>query len=99
LEESESLPKSREISEDYELSTTGLDRMGIVHQVSRLLADQGINIADMHTKITPTPESGTPLFTMRVLVQVPREISTAGLLEKLNRLGEKLAIDIALQKL
>jgi glycine cleavage system transcriptional repressor len=99
LEESESLTKSREISEDYELSTTGLDRMGIVHQVSRLLADQGINIADMHTKITPTPESGTPLFTMRVLVQVPREISTAGLLEKLNRLGEKLAIDIALQKL
>jgi glycine cleavage system transcriptional repressor len=99
VEESESLPKPREISEGYELSATGLDRMGIVYHVSRLLADLGINIADMHTKITPTPESGTPIFTMKVLVQIPREVSSADLLEKLNRLGENLAIDISLKKL
>jgi glycine cleavage system transcriptional repressor len=99
VEESESLPKPREITEIYELSTTGLDRMGIVYHVSQLLADQGINIADMHTKISPTPESGTPLFTMKILLQVPVEVSPADLLEKLNRLGEKLAIDISLKRL
>ncbi|MGD0626140.1 MAG: hypothetical protein ABSB32_15655 [Thermodesulfobacteriota bacterium] len=97
--ESESLPKPREITEIYELSTTGLDRMGIVYHVSQLLAHQGINIADMHTKISPTPESGTPLFTMKILLQVPVEVSPADLLEELNRLGEKLAIDISLERL
>ena len=45
----------------YELFTAGLDRMGIVYHVSRLLADQGINIIDMQTESTPSPESGTPL--------------------------------------
>ncbi len=61
-------------------------------------ADQGINIADMHTKTTPSPESGTPIFNMKILLQVPVEISPTELLEKLNRLGEKLAIDISLKK-
>jgi glycine cleavage system transcriptional repressor len=72
--------------------------MGIVYHVSRLIADQGINIADMHTKTTPSPESGTPIFNMKVLLQVPVEVSPTELLEKLNRLGEKLAIDISLKK-
>ena len=47
VEEPENLPASRERKEDYELVTTGMDRMGIVYHVSRLLADNGINIADM----------------------------------------------------
>jgi glycine cleavage system transcriptional repressor len=99
VEESAGLPKPSEVSESYELSTTGLDRMGIVYHVSRLLADHGINISDMHTKATPSPESGTPIFTMKILLQVPVEVSPAELLERLNRLGEKLAIDITLKKM
>jgi len=66
--------------------------------VSQLMADHGINIADMQTKATPSPESGTPIFTMKVLLEIPAEISTKELLEKLNRLGEELAIDITLKK-
>jgi len=98
IEEEEGLVGPKEITEVYELSTTGLDRMGIVYHVSRVLADHRINIADMHTKITPSPESGTPIFTMKILLQVPVEVSPSDLLEKLNRLGEKLAIDISLKK-
>ncbi len=73
--------------------------MGIVYRVSKLLADQGINIADMHTRATPSPESGTPIFTMKILLEIPAGVSTPGLLEKLNRLGEELAIDITLKKM
>ena len=98
LEEPSSIPKSQEMVEIYELSTTGLDRMGIVYHVSRLLADQGINIIDMHTKSTPSPESGSLIFATKIMLQVPGEVSSSDLLSKLNRLGEKLAIDISLKK-
>jgi len=91
-------PGSGVATELFELTTTGMDRMGIVYQVSRLLADRGINIADMHTKATPSPESGTPIFTMKILLEVPEKISPQDLLEKLNRLGEELAIDISLRR-
>ncbi len=98
VEEGDGLNKAKEVTESYELSTTGLDRMGIVYHVSRLLADQGINIVDMHTKTTPSPESGTPIFNTKILLQVPLALSPGDLLEKLNHLGEKLAIDISLNK-
>src|SRR4030042_4755906 len=90
VEETEGMPKLKGITAIYELSTTGLDRMGIVFYVYRLLAQQGINIMDIHTKTTPSPESGTLIFTMKIILQVPVEIWPAALLEKLNRVGEKL---------
>lgn len=99
IEESEGFSSLRKMKENYALSTTGLDRMGIVFHVSRLLADHGINITDMQTRATPSPESGTPLFTMKILLQVPEKVSYDALAEKLNRLGETLAIDISLKKL
>jgi glycine cleavage system transcriptional repressor len=98
LEESPSRRKQEETAEFYEVNTTGLDRMGIVYHVSRLLAEQKINIADMHTKSIPSPESGTPIFTMKIICQVPVKVSPGELKEKLNRLGEDLAIDISLKK-
>ena len=98
LETPEGRSKPKEITELYELTTTGFDRMGIVSQVTRLIADHGINIADMHTKATPSPESGTPIFTMKILLEVPPKVSPQDLLEKLNRLGERLTIDISLKK-
>jgi glycine cleavage system transcriptional repressor len=98
IEDSENIPLSKELMGIYELSTTGLDRMGIVYHVSRLLAEQGINILDMHTKANPSPESGSPIFTMKILLQVPLKVSPAEIMGKLNRLGEMLAIDISLKK-
>ena len=98
VEETEGRSPFKGILDMYELSTTGLDRMGIVYHVSRLLADQGINIIDMQTKSTPSPESGTPLFTMKIVLQVPVELAIPDLLKKLNRLGEELAIEISLKK-
>ncbi len=97
VEESAGLPQAKQ-NPNYELTTTGMDRMGIVYNVSRLLAEEGINIADMHTNITPLPESGTPVFGMRVELQIPAEVSVPALLEKLNRLSEKLGVEISLKK-
>jgi glycine cleavage system transcriptional repressor len=98
IEDAENMPRLKELIGNYELSTTGLDRMGIVYHVSRLLAEHGINIVDMHTKATPSPESGTPIFTMKILLQVPLNVSPAEIMEKLNRVGENLGIDISLKK-
>jgi glycine cleavage system transcriptional repressor len=98
LEAFEGKPGEKESFDLYELSTTGMDRMGIVHRVSRLLADHGINIADMETRATPSPESGTPIFTMRILLEVPIRVSPQVLLKELNLLGEELAIDISFKK-
>ena len=61
----------------YELVATGVDKAGIVARVCRLLAERDITIREMKTLSRPEPESGTPIYTMRVEMGVPASIEIA----------------------
>jgi len=78
----------------YELSTIGLDRAGIVFRISQLLADRGINIADMKTHTQPSPDTGTPVFNMKMQLEVPRDLDVEEIDKELNAIGDQLAVDI-----
>ena len=45
---------------------TGVDEAGIVARVARTIADHDANITDLHSDLRPEPESGTPMYTMRL---------------------------------
>jgi glycine cleavage system transcriptional repressor len=64
----------------------------------QLLADYGINIANMETQRVLSAESGTSLFEMDIDIEVPRSISEQGLREGLHRLANELVIDLVLKK-
>jgi len=83
--------------EVYDLQATGVDKAGIVAQVCRLLADYDITIREMKTASRPEPESGTPLYTMRVEMGVPTSVKIRELESALDRVGAELRIDIALR--
>jgi len=55
---------------DYRLSAAGVDKAGIVARIARTLADHGANVADLRTELRPEPESGTPIYTMRILMRL-----------------------------
>lgn len=80
----------------YELSTIGLDRAGIVYRISRILADRGVNIAELRTHTEPSPETGTPLFNMVIILELVEGVEVPELEEELNRAGEELNVDIHL---
>lgn len=84
---------------DYELRVEGLDRAGIVFRTSRLLASKGINITDLHTRVEPAPETGSPVFTMSMEISVPKEIETEVLRKDLDRLADELRVEISLSRL
>ena len=50
----------------------GVDKAGIVAKVSRCLADRDINIREMNSQSRPQAETGTPIYTMRMLLDVPK---------------------------
>src|SRR5712691_11470034 len=54
-----------------ECEVSGVDKAGIVARVARTLAEQGVNVTNLHTQARPEPESGTPLFTMHIQMAVP----------------------------
>ena len=75
------------------ITVLGADHMGIIHQVSRYLADQGINIETMTTEVVAAPMSGTPLFTMSAMVKVPPQLEIEDLREALVFIGDDLGVD------
>jgi len=75
---------------------TGVDKAGIVARVARTLADHGVNITALRTETRPEPESGTPLFTMRIDMAAPREVDLRVLRERLDRVASELHVELSL---
>jgi glycine cleavage system transcriptional repressor len=82
----------------YELAATGVDKAGIVARVCRLLAERDVTIREMKTYSRPEPESGTPLYTMRVEMGVPTSVAITDLSKALDRVADELKIEITLRE-
>jgi glycine cleavage system transcriptional repressor len=67
--------------------------MGIIHQISRYLAEQGINVETMTTEVVAAPMSGSPLFTMSAVVRVPPQLEVNDLREALEFIGDEMGVD------
>jgi glycine cleavage system transcriptional repressor len=94
----EAYPKVKEQTDQFKISTSGVDHAGIVFRICRLLADRGINIVNMETHRVLSAESGTPLFEMDIDIEVPQSVSEQDLREDLHHLANELVIDLVLKK-
>lgn len=77
------------------LELTGDDRVGIVRDVSRILADRGVNVEELETDVISAPMSGEQLFTARAVLRVPAALPLADLRSGLESLGSELMVDLA----
>jgi glycine cleavage system transcriptional repressor len=78
------------------LSVYGADRPGIVYEVTRLLADQGINITDVNTRVV---SGARPVYIMLLEIEVPGHISPDELSRQLSDLGARLQVEITFRPL
>jgi glycine cleavage system transcriptional repressor len=75
------------------VTVLGADHVGIVHQIARYLADQGINIETMTTEVVAAPMSGTPLFSMAAVVKVPPRLEIDDLREALEYIADEVGVE------
>ena len=78
-----------------ECVVTGVDRGGIVARVARTIAEHDANITDLHSDLRPEPESGTPMYTMRLRLVVPPGRDAAPLRHALERVASELRVDLS----
>jgi glycine cleavage system regulatory protein len=79
-----------------ELELLGLDRPGLVREISRLLAARQVNVEELITDRYSAPMSGEPMFRARARVAVPTTADLAELRRGLDRLGGDLMVEIRL---
>jgi glycine cleavage system transcriptional repressor len=81
----------------YALQAAGVDKAGIVARLARCLADHQVNVAQMQTQSRPEPESGTPIYTVRMVLDVPGEVDMQALRDRLDSIASELLIDLTLE--
>lgn len=75
------------------MSVVGADRVGIVADVSALLAKKGVNILDITQTIMDD------IFTMTILVDISKsEYSFDDISAALSELGDALSLSIRIQR-
>lgn len=79
------------------LDLVGNDRPGIVRDITRLLAEYGINLENLATEVMPAPMSNELLFHAEALLAVPLALSLEVLQAKLETLADDLMVELNLR--
>jgi glycine cleavage system regulatory protein len=83
-----------ESSRAMEVELLGLDRPGLVREISRLLAARRVNVEELATDVYSAPMSGDSMFRARARVNVPGDLDAHELRESLERLAGDLMVEI-----
>jgi glycine cleavage system transcriptional repressor len=79
----------------YRLEAAGEDRAGIVAGLCRVLADRGVNVAELATRSRPGP-GGSPHYELSMRLEVPENVDPRALRDALEERGDALVVDVAL---
>ena len=76
---------------DYIIAVYGSDRVGIVYNVSKYLADKKINITDVQTKISGKKDK---VYIMLLEVNIPKALNIEIVKQNLKQLAKELNVEI-----
>lgn len=80
-----------------EVQVRGADHEGIVHELVHHMVGHGVSVDTLESKLVNAPYSGVPQFEMTMLVSAPASLSTDGLREQLQTLGDGLNVDVSVE--
>ena len=84
--------ESREIT----LSVIGPDRLGIVREISRALAERSINVVDMDSQVSSAAMSAEMLFEARIEALIPVATDMDDLHDTLDEISNHMTLEIEL---
>ncbi|MDM8518022.1 ACT domain-containing protein [Desulfobacterales bacterium HSG16] len=86
--------KSAENYTEQTFHIEGMDQVGIVYKISNFMSEKGVNIANLRSKVSFSPESGSAMYYMEVNAEVPNDISMDDLDDGFAQISDELHIDI-----
>lgn len=78
------------------MDVMGNDRPGIVHEVTRVLADHQVNVEEFQTECISAPMSGGTLFRATARLRLPSGLTASQLQAELEQIAHDLMVDIRL---
>jgi glycine cleavage system regulatory protein len=82
---------------EHSIELVGQDRPGIVHEITEVLADFGINVQELETTVQSASMSGESLFKANARIFIPVGTDMDKLQDKFEDLANELMVDIELK--
>lgn len=98
LEEVESGPDASHANPSHMVTVYGADHPGIVHSVTRTLAEAGVNVVDLATHLI-TDEGAEPIYAMMMEVELPEGLQAEQLEAALRETADRERLDLSVRPL
>ena len=76
----------------------GADHPGIVHAATAALAERGVDVTDMTTKLAGEGD-GEPLYALMMEIALPEDVSAEELGKALGRVGGEQGVEVSMRPL
>jgi glycine cleavage system regulatory protein len=96
--ESAAAQKSALAGRRLKLALVGHDRVGIVREVSMVLANHAVNVESLETHTSSAPMSAAVLFHAMAELTAAPELDAGALTRELERISHDLMVDITLDE-
>ncbi len=95
-----SIGPEKETKRSAMVRVSGADQTGIVHRVSALLAEHGVNIVDLSSRrIEGGPDKDKAVYIVQMDISLPASLSLAALQQALKKLGKEIGLDMDVQEM
>jgi len=81
----------------YAVDVIALDHPGIVNNLAGFFSHRQINIQDLSTSTYAAAHTGTPMFSVHMIVDVPAEMHIASLREDFQAFCDQLNLDAGIE--
>jgi glycine cleavage system regulatory protein len=79
-----------------QINIMGNDKAGIVQELTKVLNQFNLNIVQFDSTCTSAPNSGSPLFKAKTIVEIAPEVELTSLREALENIANDLMVDVEL---
>ena len=80
------------------LKVIGPDRLGIVREISRALAQREVNVVEMDSEVSSAPMSAELIFSARIDAEIPERIDLDDLEDSLEEIANTMTLEIDLER-
>lgn len=81
----------------YQVSVISMDHPGIVHNISDFLSSHNLNIEEIETNTYPAAHTGTPMFSLDMIISIPADSSVRSLRDEFLLFCDDLNLDASLE--
>lgn len=91
-------PHPAVVGRTVRLETIGLDRPGIIRDISHVLAQAHVSIIELESELTSGAFSGEAMFKARARLLLPEGLSMVNLCQALEDIAGELMVDLTLDE-